>query len=152
MSLTRLFITLLLLQTLANHSLAFADSITIIVNNHNDVRALTTAELAKIYAGKTLKWKDGQNILAIDRTDGSSIRATFDKAVIESSADKTMLTSRAQAPFQHLVLDTDRAVIQFVSTMPNAIGYIYSNQSNDSAVKVILVDGYMPSERGYRIN
>lgn len=116
---------------------AFA-GVTVIVNTGN-ANAIDQDEIKKIYLGKSKSFADGVKVNSVNQ-NGNSIADEFnDKVVGKSSSQlnaywsKLVFTGKGTPPEK---LDYDQAVIDFVSSNADAIGYIDSSKVND-AVKVI---------------
>ena len=74
-SLTPLMAALILLTTLLNARIALAE-VAVIVNPANDSN-ITSDDISKLYLGKTKKFPNGKNAVALDRKEGSSERIQF---------------------------------------------------------------------------
>lgn len=116
---------------------AFA-GVTVIVNTGN-ANAIDQDEIKKIYLGKSKSFADGVKVNSVNQ-NGNSIADEFnDKVVGKSSSQlnaywsKLVFTGKGTPPEK---LDYDQAVIDFVSSNADAIGYIDSSKVSD-AVKVI---------------
>ena len=114
------------------------DGIALIVNTENVVSDLTLEQISKIYTGEIKNWSEvggnDQEIVLIGREAGSGTRDGFES--ITDTEDKC-------AYRQQLTSTGD--VITAVSQNPGAIGYA-SVASIKDTVKVVTVDGVMPSE------
>ena len=109
-----------------------------IVNTGN-ANAIDQDEIKKIYLGKSKSFADGVKVNPVNQ-NGNSIADEFnDKVVGKSSSQlnaywsKLVFTGKGTPPEK---LDNDQAVIDFVSSNADAIGYIDSSKVSD-AVKVI---------------
>lgn len=114
------------------------DGIAIIVSPENPVSDLSVEQIAKIYTGEIINWKDvGGNdadIVLIGREAGSGTRDGFES--ITDTKDKCQYR-------QELTSTGD--VITAVSQNPNAIGYASLSAVKDS-VKALTVGGVAPTE------
>lgn len=114
------------------------DGIALVVNPNNPVTDMNVETIAKIYTGEIKNWKEvGGNdaeIVLIGREAGSGTRDGFESitGTKEKCAYRQELTSTGD-------------VITTVSQNPDAIGYA-SLASVKSTVKVVTVDGVIPSE------
>ena len=118
------------------------DGIALIVNPKNPIKNLSLAEIAKIYTGEVVNWKEvgGQDsaIVLIGREAGSGTRDGFE------SVTKTKDVCKYR---QELTSTGD--VITTVSQNPAAIGYA-SLASVKKSVRALTVDGVAPSEESVR--
>ncbi len=115
------------------------DGIAIIVSPDNDVKDLSTEDIAKIYKGEITNWKDvggkDAEIVVIGREAGSGTRDGFE------SITKTENSCKYR---QELTSTGD--VITTVAGNPDAIGYA-SLASVNKNVKTLKVNGVSPSEK-----
>lgn len=115
------------------------DGIAIIVSPDNDVKDLSTEDIAKIYKGEITNWKDvggkDTEIVVIGREAGSGTRDGFE------SITKTENSCKYR---QELTSTGD--VITTVAGNPDAIGYA-SLASVNKNVKTLKVNGVSPSEK-----
>lgn len=115
------------------------DGIAIIVSPDNDVKDLSTEDIAKIYKGEITNWKDvggkDAEIVVIGREAGSGTRDGFE------SITKTEISCKYR---QELTSTGD--VITTVAGNPDAIGYA-SLASVNKNVKTLKVNGVNPSEK-----
>lgn len=114
------------------------DGLAIIVHPDNPVKNLTLLELQKLYAGTVYNWADvqgqGGEIQAVVRERGSGARAVFEERVMAGKR----VTPNAR------VFPSGRAVVDFVSQNPQAIGYV-SAVLVTAGVKVISVEDIAPA-------
>lgn len=114
------------------------DGIAVIVNSENPVSDLTVEQIAKLYTGEIVNWKDaGGNdapVVCIGREAASGTRDGFES--ITGTAEKCKYS-------QELTSTGD--VIQTVSSNPNAIGYA-SLASVGDTVKAVSVENVIPSD------
>ncbi len=114
------------------------DGIALIINTENIVTNLSLEQIAKIYTGEITNWSEvggsNQEIVLIGREAGSGTRDGFES--ITDTKDKCVYRQQ---------LTSTGDVITAVSQNPEAIGYA-SVASIKDTVKVITVDGVMPSE------
>ena len=137
-SLTPLMAALILLTTLLNARIALAE-VAVIVNPAND-SSITSDDISKLYLGKTKKFPNGKNAVALDRKEGSSERVQFleatvgkDESQMKSYWSRLIFTGKGVPP---QVVETDAEVKELVSRNPDIIGYIDAAAVDDS-VKVI---------------
>lgn len=113
------------------------DSIAVAVNAENPVGDLTSNELAKIYTGEIVNWKEvggtDEPIQVIGREAGSGTREGFEDAV--------HILGEAR---HHQELTSNGAVQTTVASTKGAIGYLSLANANDT-VKLLRIDGVFPS-------
>jgi phosphate transport system substrate-binding protein len=110
------------------------DGLVIIVHPSNKVSALTILQLRGLYRGEALDWSalggpDAEPEI-ISREEGSGDREAFESMVM--GADRVTLDA--------LVMPTARAVADYVSKHPAAVGYISLAQIRDD-VRTVPVEG-----------
>ena len=120
-----------------NETVVAIDGIAVIVNNQNTVDDLTIEQIAGIYKGEILNWKElggaDAPIVLIGREAASGTRDGF-----ESITGTEDLCKYSQE------LTSTGDVVQTVSSNPNAIGYA-SLASVGDTVKAIKVEGTAPT-------
>ncbi|KPH64739.1 phosphate ABC transporter substrate-binding protein [Pseudoalteromonas porphyrae] len=116
---------------------AFAD-VAVIVNPSNS-NSLDKNEIKKIYLGKSKSFADGVKVNPVNQNGNSVVDEFNNKVVGKSSSQlnaywsKLVFTGKGTPPEK---LDSDQAVIDFVVSNADSIGYIDSAKVSD-AVKVI---------------
>lgn len=124
-------------QGLKDHTIAY-DCIAVIVHPSNNVDNLTLKQVRDIFSGKIKDWKEvgGKpgKIIVVNRDEASGTREAFKKLVLgeEEFVDTA------------IVQPGTGQVKSFVSTTPEAIGYI-SLGMVDSSVKALKIEGVEPS-------
>lgn len=133
----RLRFLTLLLALLASATQA---EVVVVVHRDNPVAEFSRRQLVDLYMGRTLYYPDGNQVLRIDQSPESSIRAHFyrglvDKSVAEVNAywAKLLFTGRASPP---QVVNDSQGVLKTVRSNRNAIGYVDSADVDDT-VKVV---------------
>lgn len=124
--------------------------ITNIANKTNGTNGLKSNIVARIYKGQIEKWPDGQKIFVIDRPFDSEIRHQFYNIALASKPTKKFFKPGSPIPFKKMILNSDFATSKFVARIPNAIGYIFLSEVDDT-VKVLKIDGKLPSDDGYKL-
>lgn len=116
---------------------AYAD-VSVIVNSGN-INVIDTETIKDIYLGKSTSFSDGSVVSPVDQ-DGTPVTDEFNEKVVgkpSSQLDaywsKLVFTGKGTPPEK---LASDQAVIDFVATNSNAIGYIDSKKVSDK-VKVV---------------
>lgn len=115
------------------------DGIAIIVNKANPITNLSISQIRDIFAGNATNWKNAggsdARIVVVQREAGSGTRDGFESLVMQKKAN---VTSNA------ITQTSTGAVMTYVKTNPNAIGYISFGQLN-SDIKGLQVDGVTPT-------
>ena len=120
--------------TLSMVSLSAQAELVIIVYKDNPATKIYLAQVAQFYLG-------GSSLFApVELAENSPARNEFYKKVLDKDAaqvqaiwSKLLFTGKAKAPKE---FKTDAEVKKFVSTTPNAMGYI-EKSSVDDTVKVV---------------
>lgn len=115
------------------------DGIAIIVHPDNAVDELTLLQVRHIYAGWTLDWQDvggeAGDIVIVSREDGSGTRAAFEQQVM--GEEPVTLTA--------IVMPSSAAVVDYVARHRAAIGYVSMSYADPTSVKVLRIEGALPS-------
>lgn len=119
------------------------DGVAVGVNPENPVRALTTDQLKKIFAGEITNWKDvggsDARINVYIREDGSGTRETFEDRAISG------VTSTPKSN----VVSSNGAMKTAVAQDKNAIGYVGIGHL-DETLNGLVIDGMAPSQENAR--
>jgi ABC-type phosphate transport system substrate-binding protein len=132
-------------------SVAFATDFAIVVNPANPVRAMSLAELGKIFRAKTTIWPDGKNITLVLHEPSSPgakfvldrvLGGTFDeqKAVLNDPSRKSAVPV--------VFAESDEEVMRIVGGNAGAIGVI-DVYNITGGVKVVKIDDKQPFDPGY---
>lgn len=119
-------------------ALGHADSLAVIVNKANPLRALNQATVAAMYRGEELHWPHGGRIKLVNREIRSPLRKRFYQEVLNAKPAQKFYRQGTPITVPSLIQRSDEAVLRFVAAIPGAIGYIQLSNINDS-VKVVLV-------------
>ncbi|MDH7484704.1 MAG: phosphate ABC transporter substrate-binding protein [Anaerolineae bacterium] len=115
------------------------DGIAIVVHPDNAVDELTLLQVRHIYAGWTLDWQDvggeARDIVIVSREDGSGTRAAFEQQVM--GEEPVTLTA--------IVMPSSAAVVDYVARHQAAIGYVSMSYADPASVKVLRIEGALPS-------
>jgi ABC-type phosphate transport system substrate-binding protein len=130
---------------------AFATDFAVIVHPSNTVRAMTLAELGKMFKGKSLTWPTGRNVTLILREPNQPAMKFVIERVMGVGAEegKNMLTDatrKSAAPVVFVPSDAD--VVKAVEASPGALGIVDVYNIN-GGVKVIKIDEKQPFDPGY---
>lgn len=115
------------------------DGIALIVHPDNPIDALTEAQAQAIFGGRLWHWKDlgvtmtGDEITVLSREQGSGDRIAFEARIMK----ETPVTPAA------ILLYGAPAVVDFVATHPNAIGYV-SQAMVSEQVKALRMEDVAP--------
>ena len=127
---------------LVDHQVAVV-AIAPVVNKDAGVKNISTQQLIDIFQGKITNWKDvggkDQQIVLINRAQGSGTRATFEQFGIKTDKVKT---SQEQ--------DSSGTVYQ-VSSTPGAISYLAFSAIKDGVQKLAL-DKVQPTDKNVTTN
>ncbi|MFQ5596847.1 MAG: substrate-binding domain-containing protein [Nitrospiria bacterium] len=145
-----IFPLVLMLFSLSSISMAKAadDPIAIIVNKANPKTGILSTELKRIYNGRTKKWPNGNKMVIINRPIDSEIRARFYRTILDAKPTKKFFKSKSPLTFKVMQLKSGLATRKFVAHIPNAIGFIYLSEV-DETVKVLKIDDLMPKDEDY---
>ena len=131
------------------------DSLAIVVNQSNPVDNLSLAELRKVFLGETNHWSDGRRITVVMLEAGKLERQAvltqiykMDEKDFNNYFLHGMFTGEIHAAPKTLA--TSAEVLKFVFNVPGAIGYLKGPEA-DETVKVVRIDGRLPSEKEYSI-
>ena len=130
---------------------AFATDFAVIVHPSNAVRAMTLAELGKMFKGKSGMWPTGRNITLVLREPGQPAMKFVIERVMGVGAEegKAILTDgsrKSTAPVVFVPSDAD--VVKAVEASPGALG-IVDVYNISGGVKVIKIDEKQPFDPGY---
>ncbi len=130
-------------EGIEQHQIA-TDVIAVVVNQANPVEGLTFEQLRDIYLGKITNWSQvggpDQTITVVVRDVNSGTRGAFDEIVLNKQEPTSDHLIRA-------ITAGDMAAV--VARTPGGIGYVgFGNL--ESNLKVLAIDGVMPSEQTVR--
>ena len=111
----------------------------IIANSNVPVEQLSEAEIKRIFLLKKTTWKNGSQIIPVNREAASSARVRFSGDVLGVSI-RSLSNYWNQMQFKgHMppvVQESNAAMIAFVQNVPGAIGYIHAEVMPDG-VKIL---------------
>jgi phosphate transport system substrate-binding protein len=132
-------------------SFVFATDFAVIVHPSNPVRAMTLAELGKIFKGKSGSWPTGRNITLILREPNSQGMKFVIEKVMGTGAEegKAILNdSTKKSGVSVVFVVSDEEVVKAVEASPGALG-IVDVYNISGGVKVIKIDDKQPFDPGY---
>ncbi|MBL1275238.1 MAG: hypothetical protein COB30_004055 [Ectothiorhodospiraceae bacterium] len=119
---------------------AFADEVIVIVHPSNPLTEISINDLKKIYLGKKKFFPNGGKVIPVDQKRGTESRKFFYGGIIGKSETKLksywarlIFTGRGTPP---KVIKEDVLLKKWVADQPKAIGYMMSNEV-DNTVKVL---------------
>ncbi len=152
-------ISILLLTFMA--ALAFAPAaaaqgdFAVVVPPENPITNVSRAELRKLLNGEKRTWPSGIPVKIIVRAPGSRERAALLKFLNQSESEYkqywTAQVVRGEADAEPFVAPSVGMVLEAVRVLPGAISLVYVGDLKPG-VKVIKVDGLLPSAPGYPLH
>jgi phosphate transport system substrate-binding protein len=117
---------------------AARDGIALVVHPTNPITGLTLIQVHDLFSGRIIDWEalggSPGLVQAVSREDGSGTRAAFESMVM--GEDQVTLTA--------LVMPNSQAVVDYVASDQNAIGYVSMGYVNGE-VQVLSVEGLLPT-------
>ncbi|HYL13723.1 MAG TPA: hypothetical protein VEV41_11850 [Terriglobales bacterium] len=130
-------------------------NLAIIVNQSNPVENLSSTELRRIFLGERSHWPNGRRITLVMMQPGEPERDAVLREVCRMS-EKDFNNHFLHGLFTGEVFASPKTlaspvgVRKFVFNVPGAIGYLRTSDV-DASVKVVRIDGLLPSDRDYKI-
>ena len=128
-------------------------SLAIVVNRDNPLENLSLSELRTVFLGERSHWPNGRRITLVMMETGQPERETVVRDVCHMSEPdlrrrylQGLLTGEVLVSPKTLASPV--GVRKFVFNVPGAIGYLRTEDVDDS-VKVIRIDGHLPSDADY---
>jgi ABC-type phosphate transport system substrate-binding protein len=119
---------------------ARAEEVVAVVSSKSPVTALSAAQVADIFLGKTSRFPDGSQAVPVDQPEDSPVRDRFyaqytgkSPAQVKAHWSKIIFTGRGQPPVQAA---NNAEVKKMIAQNPSAIGYI-DQSLVDESVRVI---------------
>lgn len=142
----------LLAGLMAGATAVYATDFAVIVHPANATKAMSLAELGKIFRGKTATWANGRPITVVLRDPDSPAMKFIIEKVLGTSVDegKAALNeaSRGKTGASFIFVSSDADVVKAVEGSSNAIGII-DVYNITGGVKVIKIDEKQPFDPGY---
>ena len=125
----------------------------IIVNRENSIDNLSMTDLRSMFLGERSHWPNGRRITLVMMEPGQPERETLLRDVCrmsESDLRRRFLQGllTGEVLVSPKTLSSPAGVRKFVFNVPGAIGYVRSEDVDDS-VKVVRIDGHLPGDAEY---
>jgi len=138
-----------------SHENSAESNLAIIVNSTNPAEGMSLVELRKVFLGERSHWPNGRRITLVMMEPGQPERKALIREVCqmnESDFSRHFLQGvfTGEVFVSPKTLASPVGVRKFVFNVPGAIGYIRASDI-DSTIKVIRVDGRLPSDRDYTL-
>jgi ABC-type phosphate transport system substrate-binding protein len=132
-------------------------ALAIIVNHRNPVAGLSMSEVRRIFLLDTQFWSTGRRITLVLREEGQPQRAQALRLICDMSEVeyrrhllRQLFRGRPGSAVPRTIRTTE-GMLAFVFNAPGAIGHVEATRV-DSTVKVLRVDGRLPSDSGYPLS
>ena len=116
------------------------DAVAIVVNKKNSVTNLTIAELKDYFTGAKTQWADGAPIVLFNRNADSGTRELFQEHVLGKG-----VAFAANASIKH-----DGVLLGSVARIPTSIAFDGLGHADPAVVKIISVNGVVPTPETVR--
>ncbi len=136
---------------LAAASSVFATDFAIIDNPSNPVKAMSLADLGKIFRAKTTSWPNGRVITVVMRDPNQpAMKFVVEKLMgVGIEEGKAILNEQSRkAAASVIFVSSDEEVVKAVESNTTAIGVV-DVYNITSGVKVIRIDDKQPFDPGY---
>jgi ABC-type phosphate transport system substrate-binding protein len=127
--------------------LAQARQLAIVAEGSATTTNLSSSDLVRIFNAKTHKWPDGKPIIVVLRDPSSSEMEMVLRRLLNMTPEQAGAFIESHRG-EFAVVDSDAAVIRFVSSTRGAIGVV-DLFSLTKDVNVLKIDGKLPVEQGY---
>ncbi len=124
----------------------FAHHMAVVVSKQNNVAALSSVQLGKIFRAETKKWPDGKNIQLVLHRASNGEAITLQRLNKKSAQQWQNWIAEHKDSIK--LVDSDEDVLSYVENTPGAVGLVAVHSLNDR-VNIIRVDGKLPMEEGY---
>ena len=115
----------------------------VVVNAANSTTTISKDDLARVYMKKLTKWKSGGEPVVVDQGPRSPVRAQFsaqvlgrDVVTMKNYWQQSLFAGRGVPPIEQA---SDAQVLAFVSSNPNAIGYVSADAPLPAGVRALEV-------------
>ncbi len=132
-------------------------SFAVVVHSSNPTANLKHEELQQYFLGDRHRWPNGSKVvLAMRDSDSAAFRFMLLRILNMTGGEYrrhlVSLEYKGDAPVLLKVLNSDGSACKFVFNVPGAIGLVESGalaSPECSQVRLVRVDGKLPSEEGY---
>lgn len=114
----------------------------LIVSAANPTNGLSRAEVAGCYLGETREWPNGDQVVVLDQSAKSPVRAAFSQAVLGRSVDavqihwmKLITAGRGRPP----LTASEEDIVNLVAKERRMVGYVSDEVALPPGVKVVPV-------------
>jgi ABC-type phosphate transport system substrate-binding protein len=127
--------------------------IAVLVHAKTSVDNLSMAELRKIAMGDRQFWSAGQRITVLMRAPVARERTVVLKKVYQMSESQfkqywVAKVFRNEAPSGPKVVNSNQTALELIENLPGSIAFVDASQV-PKGVKILKVDGFLPSDKGY---
>jgi len=143
-------------STARAHAQSSGNAVAIVVHPATRIDNLSFDELRRIFRGERQFWPDGSRITLLVRAPVAQERALVLNKIYRMSEDqfrqywiaKMFRAEVAAGP--KIVYSSDMAR-ELVTVIPGAIGFMPASIAAGGGVKIIRIDGKLPSDAGYAL-
>src|SRR5512147_1465848 len=153
LALCLLMISAFTMATPSNSLGAGAGAFAVVVAKSFPVDGISLGDLKRLYMGNPVQ-AGGKNLVPLTYPKAAPERVAFDEAVLGMSADEAgrywidrKIRGQSGPP---KAVDSAGAILKVVAKVEGAIGFVKAGAVTPD-VKVLRVDGKLPSEGGYRV-
>jgi ABC-type phosphate transport system substrate-binding protein len=112
-------------------SAATPAGVVVIVNAARPQTSFSRSFVAAVFLKKTTVWDDGATVRPVDLRPDAAVRAAFSDEILQRPVEavriyweQRIFSGRDVPPLE---LDSEEAVVRYVATHPEAIGYVSSS-------------------------
>ncbi|HEY5961210.1 MAG TPA: hypothetical protein VIV60_31855 [Polyangiaceae bacterium] len=141
------------ITTQARSSLGAKDTLAVVVAKSFPVDSLSFGDLKRLYMGNPVT-AGGKTLIPLTYPKQAAERMVFDQGVLGMSPDEVgrywidrKIRGQSGAP---KTVDSAEVVMKVVAKVEGSIGYV-RNGSTNAAVKILRIDGKLPTDSGYRV-
>ncbi|HZH40994.1 MAG TPA: hypothetical protein VFD85_08275, partial [Gemmatimonadales bacterium] len=115
----------------------------IVVNDANPFYSASAGQVADLFLAKRATWTNGSAVTPVDQMPEAEVREEFSVAILGRPLQAVQAYWRAKVYREDVTppqeLGSDQAVIDFVKTHPNAIGYVTPDVELPAGVHAVVV-------------
>jgi len=134
---------------------AQTSTVAVVVNQKNPVNNLSTSELRRLFAGEKHSWNGGLTVKLFVRAPGANERVVLLSLLGMSESEYkrywTAQVFRGDAQTEPVGLFSNGMQREAVFLYPGAVALV-NLQDVKPGMKVVKIDGHLPSEAGYPFN